>query len=92
MFFVVCYDIISDRRRYRVDKALSGYGLRVQKSVFETELNEKEFLKLRHTLHKEIDESEDSVRFYRQCVRCKSGVDVLGVGTVPTDEPEVIVV
>lgn len=33
--YAVCYDITDDRERGRVDKILKGYGVRVQKSVFE---------------------------------------------------------
>lgn len=36
--YAVCYDITDDRERARVDKTLKGYGLRVQKSVFECHL------------------------------------------------------
>lgn len=92
MLFVICYDIANDRRRRRVDKVLSGYGYRVQESVFEAELDERRFLEARRKLAKEIDETEDNLRFYRQCMRCKSGVEVMGVGPYPTDGPELLVV
>ncbi len=39
--FAVVYDITSDTERARVDKALKGFGFRVQKSVFECRLNKK---------------------------------------------------
>ena len=42
MFYLVCYDIVSDRRRNKVSKLLEAYGLRVQKSVFECVLDDKE--------------------------------------------------
>jgi CRISPR-associated protein Cas2 len=35
MFYLICYDIADDRRRDRVSRFLEGYGLRIQKSVFE---------------------------------------------------------
>ena len=35
MFYLICYDVVNDRRRNRVSRLLEGYGLRVQKSVFE---------------------------------------------------------
>jgi CRISPR-associated endonuclease Cas2 len=35
MFYLVCYDVVLDRRRNKVAHILEGYGLRVQKSVFE---------------------------------------------------------
>jgi len=39
--YAVVYDITSDAERARVDKALKGFGFRVQKSVFECRLNKK---------------------------------------------------
>jgi len=36
--FAVCYDLSDDRERRRVDKLLTGFGFRVQKSVFECRL------------------------------------------------------
>ncbi len=92
MLIVICYDIADDKRRRRVDKVLSGYGVRVQESVFEADLHEKHYLEVRRKLKKEIDENEDNVRFYRQCLRCSSAVEVLGVGTYPIDGPELLII
>lgn len=39
--YAVVYDITSDQERGRVDKALKGFGFRVQKSVFECRLNKR---------------------------------------------------
>jgi len=36
--FAVVYDISADRERHRVEHFLQGYGIRVQKSVFECRL------------------------------------------------------
>jgi len=36
--FAICYDVSDDRERRRVDRVLSGYGFRVQRSVFECRL------------------------------------------------------
>jgi CRISPR-associated protein Cas2 len=46
MFYLVCYDIVSDRRRNKVAKLLEAYGLRVQKSVFECVLDENQYTTL----------------------------------------------
>jgi CRISPR-associated protein Cas2 len=37
-FYLICYDIVKDSRRTKVAHLLEGYGLRVQKSVFEVVL------------------------------------------------------
>ena len=47
-----------------VAKHCLNYGLRVQNSVFECNVNQKEYVELQHVLSTEIDESKDSLRFY----------------------------
>jgi CRISPR-associated protein Cas2 len=64
LFYVVTYDIVSDKRRKRVSDLLEGYGRRVQYSVFECLLSAKKFEELRQRLYKCIKLDEDSVRFY----------------------------
>jgi len=56
MLTVIAYDITDDRRRERVSTFLEDYGLRVNYSVFECELEGEEFAQvwaarngLRHT-------------------------------------------
>jgi CRISPR-associated protein Cas2 len=87
MFYLVCFDIVDDRKRYRVVKALKGFGVRVQKSVFECpELSEEQFIKLRHRLEDIMDHSEDSIRFYPLCRRCLPGVEYSGIGDPPLEK------
>jgi CRISPR-associated protein Cas2 len=84
MFYLVCFDIVDDSIRNKVAKALKGYGYRVQKSVFECpDLTEKQFLKLKDTLEGLIDNTEDTVRYYRQCKGCLRGCEVSGIGDLP---------
>lgn len=64
LFYVVVYDIPSDRRRKKVADLLEGYGQRVQYSVFECVLTPAKYRELRDRLRKRIKSAEDSVRFY----------------------------
>ena len=65
MIVLVCYDIANDRRREDVAALLSGFGPRVQLSVFECEVRSAEELRqLRADLRKRIDSLEDQVRLY----------------------------
>ncbi|MBC7317262.1 MAG: CRISPR-associated endonuclease Cas2, partial [Chloroflexi bacterium] len=41
-FYVISYDIPNDRHRLRIAHLLEGYGERVQYSVFEVWLTEKQ--------------------------------------------------
>jgi CRISPR-associated protein Cas2 len=70
MLIIVTYDVSTEtaagrKRLRRVAKACESMGQRVQKSVFECQVNEMQFEQLERTLLAEIDEKEDNLRFYR---------------------------
>ncbi|MBF0243438.1 MAG: CRISPR-associated endonuclease Cas2 [Desulfamplus sp.] len=84
MFVLVCFDIVDNRVRYRVVKTLKGYGVRVQKSVFEcANITEHKFLKMVSRIDELIDHTEDTVRYYKLCALCIKAVEVSGVGSEP---------
>jgi len=63
--YVVAYDIADDRRREDVATLLSGYGPRVQLSVFECEFRtRRESGRVRAKLRDLISPLEDQVRLY----------------------------
>lgn len=70
MLIIVTYDVSTEtaagrRRLRRVAKVCESMGQRVQKSVFECQVNEMQFEQLERDLLAEIDEKEDNLRFYR---------------------------
>lgn len=65
MLTAISYDIPDNRRRLKLAKLLLSYGKRVQKSVFEMQIDEKEFSGLIHQIERIIREDRDSVRIYR---------------------------
>jgi len=70
MMILVTYDVSTEtkagrRRLRRVAKACESYGQRVQKSVFECQVNEMQWDELKTRLLDEYSETEDSLRFYR---------------------------
>lgn len=79
MFYLVCYDIVSDRRRNKVSKLLEAYGLRVQKSVFECVLDDKQQEFLQKRLLQLLNKREDQIRFYPLSAPCRSKVVILGI-------------
>jgi CRISPR-associated protein Cas2 len=91
MFVVVSYDIVDDSRRTRLAKALSDYGYRVQKSVFECQVDDRLFLEMKEEIEKMIDRETDSVRYYFLCGRCQGNVEVSGLGVIREDEEVIIV-
>ncbi len=84
--WVVSYDISDDKIRRKVANSLKNYGQRVQYSIFECHLTEKEFFLLRSSVAAEIDR-EDSVRWYPVCKWCKQKIGRQGVGRL-TDDPD----
>jgi CRISPR-associated protein Cas2 len=81
MFYLVCYDVIHDRRRGRVSRLSEGYGLRVQKSVFECVLtpDQYELLQRRFETKRYLNPDEDQIRFYPMSPRHRQIVLILGV-------------
>ncbi len=86
MYVTIAYDIHDDHRRDRVAKLLEDHGTRVQYSVFDCLLDERQLQRLRQQLEAVVVQEEDSVRFYRLCQRCCGGIEVLGTGGVLHDE------
>jgi CRISPR-associated protein Cas2 len=69
MLVLITYDVSTEkaegRRRLRkVAKVCQNYGLRVQNSVFECELDAGLLLKVKDRLINLIDKDLDSLRFY----------------------------
>ncbi len=68
MFIVLTYDIeISENgnnRLRKVSKICQNYGVRVQNSVFELNINCEQLIKLKNDLQQIIDEDVDSIRIY----------------------------
>lgn len=79
MFYLVCYDIADDRRRNKVAHLLEGYGMRVQKSVFESVLTPDQYQMVQKKLSKYLDPKEDQIRFYSMSPRYRQMVLILGV-------------
>ena len=91
MFYIICYDVPDNKRRNQLAKALKGFGTRVQYSVFEAQLNRKQFNELKQTAASIIDASEDSIRYYALCNSCVERIEVPAVGDVTLDSNTIIV-
>ncbi len=84
MLVLVCYDVntetrIGRRRLRRVAKVCESTGQRVQKSVFECQLELAQFETLERRLLAEIDPTQDCLRLYR--IPETRGFEVLEHGT-----------
>lgn len=84
MLILVTYDVSTVekpglRRLRRVARACEDYGVRVQKSVFECQVGQTEWVQLRERLLREIKADEDSLRFYFLDETSKSRIEHHGV-------------
>lgn len=91
MMVLVTYDVNTTspegrNRLRRVAKVCESYGQRVQNSVFECLVDPAQWAKLRARLIKEMDEKEDSLRFYFLGKNWRPRVE--HVGAKPSYDPE----
>lgn len=89
--YVICYDIASDRLRNRIAKTLEGYGRRVQYSVFECDLTDRQYRELYGrllTLMQEAGAEEGNICFYSICKNCVGKKQIIGVPKEPDGYPD----
>jgi CRISPR-associated protein Cas2 len=85
MLILVTYDVSTvekagQRRLRRVAQVCEDYGVRVQKSVFECQVGQKEWVRLRDRLLREIKVEEDSLRFYSLDEKAVQRIEHHGAG------------
>lgn len=90
MLVLITYDVsvvTSDgRRRLRnIAKTCLDYGMRVQNSVFECEVDPAQFVVLKNNLLEIYDPKEDSLRFYFLGKKGRQKVEHVGAKAV--DDP-----
>ncbi|MGI0479401.1 CRISPR-associated endonuclease Cas2 [Geminocystis sp. CENA526] len=84
MYVIISYDITDNKKRTQIHKILKSYGEWVQYSIFECELTETQYAKLRHRLSKLIKDDGDNIRFYFMCKCCQGKIERIG-GELPRD-------
>ncbi|MBR6070917.1 MAG: CRISPR-associated endonuclease Cas2 [Ruminococcus sp.] len=93
MLVLITYDVnttdnAGKKRLRHVAKQCVNYGVRVQNSVFECELDPAQCRLLKQRLTEEIDEERDSLRFYYLGDGKKAKVEHIGTKqTLKVDEP-----
>lgn len=90
-FYLISFDITDDKVRRKVVKILESNATRVQKSVFEAWLNEKEYVRLKFDIDSLIDPLSDSVRYYLMCKNCVDNIQVSGLGKYISHEDLIII-
>ncbi|GAA2353655.1 CRISPR-associated endonuclease Cas2 [Streptomyces carpaticus] len=79
------------RRLQRVAKLCEGYGLRVQKSVFEIVADEADYLRLLARIDEIIDAERDSVRIYRLPHHGLAAVQTCGTARLESHRDDLII-
>lgn len=83
LLVLVTYDVSTSseagqKRLRKVAKVCQNYGQRVQNSVFECVVDAAQFEMMKNELKKLIDETNDSLRFYRLGNNYKTKVEHVG--------------
>ena len=83
MLVLITYDVRTNspggtRRLRRIARACLDYGQRVQFSVFECEVDPAQWTTLRNRLIKEMDQTQDSLRFYMLGANWRRRVEHIG--------------
>jgi len=96
MRYIVSYDISNNTIRGRIDKTMKDYGQRVQKSVFECELEPARLRELVALLDKKRlgkgTDPGDSIRVYPLCAACSGKGIVLGSRPPIATETNVVII
>ncbi len=83
MYILITYDVdtvseMGQKRLRRVARICKDYGQRVQNSVFECEVTEAQYVKLKDALTGVMDKSLDSIRFYHLNKNDNKRVETIG--------------
>jgi CRISPR-associated protein Cas2 len=79
MLSLIAYDISDQKRLSRVARVCEDFGVRVQYSIFECRLEEREFTEFWLRLLGEINEDEDRLVAYKIDARCARETMTAGV-------------
>jgi CRISPR-associated protein Cas2 len=80
MKMIVTYDISDPKRLNRVAKVMEDFGVRVQQSVFEVELDNPVFRQMKHRIEQTIDLARDGVKYFPLCEKCAGTLEIIHQG------------
>ena len=80
MNMIVIYDISDPKRLRRIAKIMEDYGTRVQKSIFELEIDNRTFQEMKARIEAVIEPSADGVKYFPICEKCAGTVEIIGRG------------
>ncbi len=80
--YIVTYDVCDPKRGRKTFKTCKAYGTHLQLSVFECDLSDSDFVKLKHELNEIINNAEDQVLFVElgpTATRGKRVIEAIGL-------------
>lgn len=97
MLVVISYDVNTEskmgrNRLRRIAKVCLSYGIRVQHSVFECQIDSVQLVQLRSELCALMNVETDSIRIYRLGSQYQSKVEHYGVKVTPDLSSDVIII
>ena len=97
MMVLVTYDVSTvsnsgKKRLNKIAKICVDYGLRVQNSVFECNVDSTQWMVFRNKLLKTYNKNEDSLRFYNLGGKWERKVEHHGTKEVPNIEKDTLIV
>ena len=82
MIYMVCYDITKPKRLGKTAKILEGYGLRIQKSFFQCDMDEARMNTMRLKILSVINTKQDYFFIYPLCEDCSRKAIQEGTGSL----------
>ncbi len=82
MIYFISYDISNQKRLHKVAKTLENFGIRIQFSFFECEMESSQLAILKSDLLEIIDRKNDSLRIYPLCRDCAQKTFSIGKGEI----------
>ena len=91
MNMIVAYDIADPGRLQKIAKVMKDYGLRVQKSIFEVEVEEITFRQMRRRVEIIMSRAEDGVKYFPLCYRCADTLITIGLCSVMREKEDYLI-
>lgn len=82
MIYFISYDVANPKRLVKVAKVLENYGIRIQYSFFECEMDQMQLEELKNKLLSILKKKKDSLRIYPICKDCSKKVIACGNGHI----------
>lgn len=82
MIYFISYDIADQKRLNKASKTFENFGIRIQYSFFECEMQKEQLDELKRRLLKIIDKKEDSLLIYPLCENCAAKTTSVGNGSI----------